>query len=227
MRAVVHLRACLIITILLVFGYESFGRDFGASLKVGTPGLGADVTVNLWEDINLRVGINYFSYSMDFDDDDDDDNGGDENITLSLDLQSFPLLLDWHPFKNNFRASAGLFFNGNKIGLKAEAGDTIDINDVEYEIDDFSISVDFNQICPYLGIGYGNGATGNRRFVFAFDFGVMFQGAPDISARATAVNPDLQAALDRDLDEEVKDIEDDFSFLGFFPVISFGLSYRF
>lgn len=210
---------------MLLLAGNSNGYDIGGTIKLGTTGFGADASVNLMEKLNLRAGINYFSHTFKFDDDDDGDT--EENISVKLELQGIPILLDWHPFENNFRASAGLVINGNKLKLSAKAGDTIEINDVEYRIEDFSIDVDFNTLCPYLGIGYGNAVSGSSRFVFALDFGIMFQGAPSLKAKATASNPALQAQLDRDLNEEVKDFEDDLKPLGFFPVLTAGVAYRF
>ncbi len=170
---------------------STFGADVGTSLKVGTTGIGADVTVGLSETLNARAGISGFSKTFRPDDDEEED----ENISIRLKLQTIPILLDWHPRAGSFRTSVGVMLNNNKISLSAQPGDEVDFNDVDYQVDSFSLDLSFNQFSPYFGIGYGNAAKEGRRFVFAFDLGVMFHGTPKVNAKAIASNPAQQSAL--------------------------------
>ncbi len=194
----------------------------GVSLKIGTTGFGGDLAVGVGERFNLRAGVNVFSLSADSEDEIDQ-----ETIRLRLKLLTVPLLLDWHPFEGNFRLSAGVAFNNNEIKINAEPGSVIELNDREYAVDDMSMGVTFNQLSPYAGIGYGNSVRGDSRLVFAFDLGLMFHGTPKLRTSATASNPAQQAALDRDLAIETDDFRDDLSSFKFYPVLTFGMSYRF
>ncbi len=207
--------------ILVVYNPVS-AADIGASVKLGTAGFGGDVTTGLTERFNARFGINMFLLRIYFEDERDL-----ENITAEIKLQTLPLLLDWHPFVSNFRLSAGMVLNFNRVTVSADPKAVIEINEVEYRIEKLSGEMKFNQLSPYFGIGYGNAARGKGRLAFSFDFGLMYHGVPDVDARAAAANPALQFALERDLDVEIEEFRDDVSAFRFYPVLSFGISYRF
>ena len=107
----------------------------GASLKVGTLGVGADVTFGLHEKLNARVNLNYFKLNTTITEEDEDGSGGG-TIKPKLLLESAGALLDWHPWAQGFRISAGLYMNNNKIDFTADTNDTVDINDQEYFLSD-------------------------------------------------------------------------------------------
>ncbi len=217
-------RLCVLTGLLMVTGADRLSAaDIGASLKVGTPGFGGDMTVGISEEINLRTGLNYFSLTIVPEEERDDS----ENITAELRLLTVPLLVDWHPFHGNFRLSAGLAWNGNKISASAKPGEELDFNDRAYLVEDFYGEISFNRISPYLGFGYGNAVAGDSRWTLSLDIGVFYHGAPQVDAHATAAHPALQPAMDRDLAKEVADLEDDLRPYRFYPVLTLGLSYRF
>ncbi|MCK5851218.1 MAG: hypothetical protein KAH23_09910, partial [Kiritimatiellae bacterium] len=198
--------------------------DVAATVKLGTLGYGADVTFDMTELYNFRVGFNMFSYEPDISGDDEED--GPEDIQLELDWQTIAASFDLHPWENGFRFTAGLIINNNEIILTAEAGEEVEINDRSYRVADLQGSVTFDQLAPYLGIGFGNAIDREGRWSFAMDLGVMFQGSPEVDITAHVLGGD-QAALDAALEEEEKEIEDDISGLNIYPVLSFGVSFRF
>ena len=202
--------------------------DVGMSLKIGTLGYGADATIGLTERFNARLGFNMFNYEM-TESDEDDDGGAADEITAEIDFLTLPVLIDWHPWSGRFRLSGGIVFNNNEITLSAIPGDTIELgpNDREYAVDSLDGKASFGSVAPYLGIGVGNAVGANGNWHFAMDIGVMFQGSPEIELSAVALNPAEQAALDRDIDEEVAEIEDDTDFFSMYPLISLGVSYKF
>ena len=204
--------------ITVILSVTATGTDFGASFKLGTTGIGSDVTMSYKENLNLRAGLSGFSRTFESDEDD---------ITGKVNLLTVPVLADWHPKGGNFRVSGGIFLNNNKLSLSAGAGETVEINDIEYQVDDFSADLTFNRISPYLGIGFSNVAIEGRRLVFAFDLGVMFHGTPKLSARATASDPALQPELDRNLEIELEERREDVEPFKFYPVLTFGAMYRF
>lgn len=198
----------------------------GASLKVGTLGVGADVTIGISGKLNARANLNYFKFGKTFTEDEDEEGGGG-TVEPKLDLLSIGALLDWHPWAQGFRASAGLYLNKNKLDLTAETSDTVEINEHEYFVSDIGGKVDFNSLAPYLGIGYGNAVQANGRWHFSLDVGAMFSGSPKVSLHATSSDPALQSQLDADIAGEVEDIEDDLKVFKIHPVVSLGVSYRF
>lgn len=197
----------------------------GMTLKVGSLGVGADMTVGLHERLNARANVNYFSYGTAFEE--DSGNGGSATIEPKLKLLSFGGLLDWHPWAQGFRISAGLYLNRNKLDLAAETSETVEINDREYSLSDLGGKVEFNSLSPYLGLGYGNAAGADGHWHFSFDIGALFQGSPQIDLRATASDPAVQALLEADIVAEEKRLEDDLGAITVYPVVSFGVSYRF
>jgi len=196
----------------------------GATVKLGTLGLGAEVTVGLNEKLNLRVGIN----GLTVEDIVEDDAEGDEvdEITSELNLFTAGALLDFYPGPGSFRFTAGLLLNNNEITATADPNDVVEINETEYLVSDVTGEVTFNAIAPYLGLGWGN-AVADGRWHWAFDLGVMFQGAPDVSLAATATDPALQAALDADIAIELEDFEDEVEAFIVWPVLSMGASLHF
>ncbi len=200
----------------------------GLTLKLGTLGAGADLSVGLTERLNARLGVNGFSYDIKDVGEETEGDADVVNVQGKLDWQTLEALLDWHPWATGFRLSAGVMANNNKVKLTADVYRSIEINGHEYWMSDLNGTVDFNQMAPYVGIGYGNAADGkDGHWSFACDFGVMFQGSPNVTISATASDPHLQSILDADIEADTKDIEEDMKVFNVYPVISFGVSYSF
>ena len=197
-------------------------RGLAVSGKVGTLGLGGDLTAGITSNVNARVGINAGSLGF---------QGSPQDVEYDVDLDflSFPALLDWHIFDDSFRISAGVLINQNEIGLLALPTTSVIIGGTEYtpaEIGTLSGGVDFEPVAPYIGIGWGNALDPDKKWGFTCDFGVAYTGSPNVAVSASgslASDPAFQA----DLAREVNDIEDKLSNYKFYPVISVGLFYRF
>jgi hypothetical protein len=194
----------------------------GVTGKVGTTGLGADLTVPLISNwLNLRGGYNFFELRP-------STTQGDIKYKADVNLESVPILLDLHPFHGGFRITGGVYFNKNEIdlssvvdastvGLGAGAG-TANLNA------NVSWSKDF---APYLGIGWGNAADDNTLDLpiavgFSLDIGAFYQGSPDVVL--TESTGSVSAA---DLAIEAAQIEEDLSDFKFFPVVTVGIHVRF
>lgn len=208
-------------------------RHLGVSARVGTLGLGVELTTQLIQDrLNLRVGFNSFSYNYEAEGDDDGggDNGdGDLEYDGDLKLRSLPLLVDFHPFKGGFRATAGLVFNSSEITGNARCNEaTCEFGDESFDRDTLGttgLKVDLGGSQPYLGIGWGNAVHSVGRWAFAFDLGVVFQDVdvsitPSDSCRA-------DARCNAEVEREREELEDDADDIDMYPVLSFGLSYKF
>ena len=194
----------------------------GVTGKVGTTGLGADLTVPLISNwLNLRGGYNIGELRP-------STTQGDIDYKADLHVESVPILLDIHPFHGSFRITGGVYFNKNEIdlssvvdasavGLGAGVG-TANLNA------NVSWSKDF---APYLGIGWGNAADDNTLDLpiavgFSLDIGAFYQGSPDVVL--TESTGSVSAA---DLAIEAAQIEEDLSDFKFFPVITVGIHVRF
>lgn len=192
----------------------------GVSAKVGTLGLGADLTLGLNNYLGIRGTLNGLSF--------DYTEALDEaDIEAEMELLSYGLILDWHLFGGGFRISAGILHNDNQVDLAADPNEPLEIDGVDYQIATFSGSVAFDEIAPYIGIGYGNAAGEDGRWHFSCDFGVLYQGNPKVSARAAAGGSTIQSALDTAIEQKRKEIEDAISGASWYPVIALGVSFRF
>jgi hypothetical protein len=193
-------------------------------VKAGTLGAGLDLTVGLAPALNLRIGAQGFSISRTFTEEDVPYEG-------KADLMSGWLLLDIHPGGGGGRVSIGGVYSRNKIKGTSTASGTVTINGVTYSVANVGTidgEAKANDLCPYVGLGWGNAVAPGSPLRFAFDIGVMYQGSPQISLTANPVNPALvPPSFYTDLEQERLKVQDDASKYKFYPVVNLGLSYRF
>ena len=208
--------------VLLAFAISApASAGIGLSGRAGTLGLGIEATQSLVPMINVRGGINWFSYSFD---------GTESDVRYNSDLQlkSFSALVDFHPFPLvGFRLTGGIVFNSNGLEMQSESVlATIEIGGKTYtqaEAGTLNGNVDFESTAPYLGIGWGNAA--NSRIGLALDLGIAFQGSPQVELGATGQlrnNSDFISELNR----EQNDLQDALDGFKYYPVISVGLSFK-
>ena len=194
-------------------------------VKIGTLGLGVDISTPINDKLSARFNLNGASYT--------DKQTEDENeFEGTLDLLTAGVLLDYYPFKNNFRLSGGAYYNGNGFtgNIKPSADTVIDINGQEYTVDDIGSldsDISFDKVAPYIGLGWGNNAN-SKGWGFTFDLGVMYHGEGEANLTpkgiASIVNIPL---LDSNVAAEEKDINDDLSKMKLYPVVALGVNYTF
>lgn len=216
----------LLAAAILVAGLASPSRaqNVALGIKAGTLGAGLDVTVGLVPMLNVRVGAQAFSYSRTF---------NEQGIPYDgkAAFRSAWLLLDVHPGGGGARISAGGVFSGNKVTGSSPSSGTVTVNGVAYPVAAVGTidgKATANDVCPYVGLGWGNAVRAGSPVRFAFDVGVFYQGAPKVSLTAHPANPALvPPAFFADLEKERQKVEDDASKYKFYPVVNLGLSYRF
>jgi len=192
----------------------------GATLKIGTLGLGGEATVGVNDYLGFRLGINALNAGPTLERD-------EGSVKTDLEWLSYGLLADIHLFGGGFRVSGGGLINKNKFKLSADTTQSVTLDGQQYSLDSVNGEVTFQELAPYIGIGYGNAVGADGRWHFSCDFGVMFQGEPQVSVTATASDPALQPAVDEALSHEVAQIQENASDFKYYPVISVGVSYRF
>ncbi|NHQ60889.1 hypothetical protein G9409_09920 [Chlorobium sp. BLA1] len=225
MKKRVMKRAVLVSLLSLCLSPSAFADtgDVAGTLKGGTLGLGAEVTVGLTSSINARAGFNTLNY-------DGSTTESDIKYDYTLKLQSIPLLLDWHPFDaSGFRLSSGAVFNSNKVNATGAPQGTYTIGGTTYttaQIATLSGDVTFNNVSPYAGIGWGNAVGTDSGLSIALDLGVVFQGTPNVSLAASGPIA-TDATFKTNLAKETTDLESNIKSLKYYPVISLGLAYKF
>ena len=203
-------------------GCTDTGR-YAVSGKASTLGLGGEFTTGVTSNINARVGLNVLDVDV-------EEEIEDVEFDMGIDLSSFSALADWYVFNGSFRLSGGIIAMDNEIDLEARgpSGETVEIGDVTYDWDDVGIlhgTIENDEVAPYVGIGWGNPLTTDRRWGFTCDFGVAFTSSPDITidARGGTEPP----GFDEELAKLQGDIEDFFDEFKLYPVIALSFFYRF
>jgi hypothetical protein len=191
--------------------------DVAITAKLGSLGLGVEGTFGLTEQFNARLGLNKFTY-------DRSETVSDVDYDLDLELQSISVLADWHPFRSKFRFTAGLMSNSNEL-VGSSATQNVEINGVNYGTVGLDAKLDFDSTAPYFGIGWGNAVAADKGWGFNVDLGVMYQGSGSVTL--TATGPDAGSVPQDELAAEERDFEDDIKGYKYYPVFSFGASYKF
>ncbi len=210
----------------------------GIGLVFGTLGLGGQGAVGLNRKLDVRGELNFFRISR---------NTVRNGITYdaSIHLGNVGLLLDWFPWANGFHLSPGLLvYNGNKItgGASVTGGQVFTLNGVPYFSSTTnpvtgSATIGLNKVAPEILFGWGTLLPRTRHVSFIFDAGVLFWGSPNVTmnltgdvcdfgetnCRAISSDPTVQANIKA---QEAK-YSSDASSYKVFPVIQFGVGYRF
>lgn len=198
--------------------------------------MGAELTYAVTKDFNLRGTIRGLDYS---------DSFTESNIKYdgTLKMRNGGITGDWFPFGNGFRMSAGAMYNGNELyGTGASPNQEYDVGGTIYRIDgNLNANIDWRKFAPYLGLGWGNPVAKDSNWSFSFDLGVMFTGSPTATFDATGTytnvnNPSDTGSIDlndptnpftQDVNSEIAKLNDDISDYKFYPVVQFGVHYKF
>lgn len=188
---------------------------FRVAPRISTLGAGLEVAKGFTPNFGVRAGFNYFSYGYEA-------TESDVSYDLDLELKSFGILADWHPFKGAFRLSGGILINGN--GLKGNAKPTaaVKIGDNDYNLSSIDLDISYNTLAPYFGLGWDTTFGDTDNWGFAFDLGLIYSGSPEASITTSGAN-----VAPADLSKEKEELQNDLDSLKWWPVISAGLVYQF
>src|SRR3984893_2495160 len=217
---------------------SSEGRiPIGVGVKVSTLGIGGEVAIAVSHRSNVRFGFNAFSYGHSFDKD---------GVTYkgNLDLRSAQATYDLFLLKG-FHVSPGvLFYNGNKVSANASVpgGQTFTLSNTNYVSDPADPITGTGKLtvykaAPMLLLGIGNLVPRGRHFSASFEIGAAYQGPPRVTlnlsgsacdstglfCRSISSDPTIQSNIAA---EQTK-LNKSASPYKFYPVLSFGVGYRF
>ena len=198
----------------------------GLSVKAGTLGLGVELSTSLLPNTRLRGGFNYLSYSF-------DSTISNIDYEFEPEFNSLSLLFDYHPFSGTFFLSGGAYINNNSVGVTGSVSPPnvpTPYQDLAFLADMVSISgdVEFQPIAPYAGLGWRSN-SGETGWGMALEFGVLFQGSPDVTNLRINAPVDVNnvSEVQDFLAEQEKEIEDELSRFEFYPVASALVTYHF
>jgi hypothetical protein len=188
----------------------------GVDFHFGTLGLGLGLDAQVSRHTGFRFGFSRFKTSSDWEEDDLDYEAG-------VDFDTVHGLLDWHPFGGKFRLTGGVMATDHRIDAAAdvEAGDEIGDGQASQN-GRLEAEVKFEEWTPYIGTGW-DWRFDRSNLEMTLDLGVLARGDPDVELRETSDT----GASQQDLNEAEDEIEDEWSDYNLYPVVQFGLLYRF
>jgi hypothetical protein len=207
----------------LLISSLSHAAGIGVGAKAGTLGLGIEITKGITAALNGRIGFNSYTF---------DASGTESDIDYNSDfkLQTVAALVDWHPFHGGLRATAGVMANNNKLDMTGKTTGNVDIGGVVYtpaQVGNLNGNVSFDNIAPYLGIGWGNAVEQGQRLTFSFEVGVLMQGSPKVDLTSSGGTLSTDPTFQANLATEQAQLEDDLSDYDLYPVVSLGMAYQF
>jgi hypothetical protein len=219
------------------FGQESLPR-IGAGVKVSSLGIGFEGATAVTRSSNVRGAFNFLNYDHTY-------NNDGITYDAGLGFRSLQFTYDQYFFRGVHISPGVLAYNGTHADGTAfvPRGQSFTLGGVRYfsgaaDPVNGTARVEFQKAAPLVMIGFGNPLPrSGRRFGFNLDVGVVFQGLPDTTLRLTgtacAAGPAagcVNAATDPVVQSNVKaqqtKISNDLDPLKYYPVLSFGVSWR-
>ncbi len=214
--------------------------NIGLALKLSSLGPGAEVAFPIRNKLNVRGGVNFFEYSRNFSKD------GIQYVG-NLYFRSGEANVDWFPIGHQIHFSPGLiFYNGNKVQAvgSVPGGQTFTLNNVSYSSQPADPirgtgTLDFTKVAPTFRVGFGNLVPRSaKHWSILAEVGIAYTGTPrtvlGFAGHAcsppnsnncfdAATDPTVQA----NVQAEQNKINKDLTLFKFYPLISFGVGYKF
>ncbi|MEM7294378.1 MAG: hypothetical protein AAF420_13440 [Pseudomonadota bacterium] len=198
----------------------SLAADFAVGLNVSTLGAGFSFSLGVTESINARLGYNRYTT---------DDTLTEDGVEYEaeLELEGTSLLVDWHPFGGAFRLTGGVVNNGNNVTGTAMPSQPVEIGDTVYtpaQVGRLDADFTFDNIAPYVGVGWGSPVATEAGLSYSVDLGIMFSGSVSVDLDAQS---DVFTIPESDIQTEENNLEDEFDEYDAYPIVRVGLVYLF
>lgn len=200
-------------------------HDFGIGTSVGSTGLSLEGKYAASDKVTLRTNVNWLPVDV-------NETIDDVDYNVDIDMQTVGGFVDVHPFRNGFHLSGGVYGGDKTADLLGTPGPatTVDIGNMIYtgaQIGTLRGQVEYNDISPFLGVGFDGFVKSNRHWSLSARAGVMFVGSPDVTLNAEggliSMNPMVRDELDREEDNLQAELDD----YKYYPVITLGITRRF
>jgi len=201
-------------------------KNISVAFRFLTLGLGAEVGKLLTDHVSARVGANYFKFST---------SKAQSNVSYdaSLKLHAVSVFIDLYPGRRgSFHFTGGIMTNPLTIAATGQCSSsgTFTFNGTAYTcsgVGTLTGEGKFPGVAPYVGLGVGTPSRSGSALAFLFDLGAAI-GKPTItlSANGPQCTPGSQCA--KDLQAQADTTQHDVrKYAKVYPVLSFGLAYRF
>ena len=198
------------------------------ALKIGTLGVGGDISKMVNDKVGVRFNVNGLNYNKSV-------TVSNINYDATLKLFTAGLLTDYYPMDNsNFRLSMGLYYNNNHAIGDAYYNSPIRVGNYLYDAKELGVlnakAYYKNKMAPYLGIGWGSRGDSSD-WGLSLDIGLLYQGNPkaDVNLKLneefSIYNTDelknyVQKSVERDIEDKMKNYH-------WYPVIMIGVNHSF
>ncbi|WP_306251172.1 hypothetical protein [Parvularcula sp. IMCC14364] len=211
---------------LLAATFPASAQDSRAagSIGLGTNGISLEAKASLTSTLVARGGYNYLKGDIG-----DQDYDGIE-YGVEFDASTVSVAADYHPFRNAFMFSAGVYFGERGAGLRAVPTGTVEIGGQTFtaaQVGTLVGDVSAADVAPFFGLGWDTTFYTQRRWSWFVRGGVILSDSPDVelsSVGGTLSNDPLFLA---ELEAEEQALEDDINEFDLYPVLEAGASYRF
>ncbi|MEG3176035.1 hypothetical protein U1872_07325 [Sphingomonas sp. RB3P16] len=194
---------------------------FRFGITAGTLGIGPEIGYRVNRTIGARANATFLSVSHSI-------KSNDVRYDGKVNLKSGGVMLDLYPFGGGFFLSAGARTNGNDGRLRATPQNMTKIGNMAFtpaQIGTISGRAEVKSVAPQLTLGYGGGLR--RGLSFNVEAGALFQGA--VRVRDFASNGTLSSdpRFIVELEKERVNIQKKVDDYQVYPILQFGLKYRF
>jgi hypothetical protein len=218
-------------------------------VKIGVAGIGFDVATPLVpQRLNLRGGASFLSYSP------STITTDNVNINGTIKFQNAAAMVDWFPFHGSFRISGGATIYNNTgltAALLVPGGQSISFGGSTYYSEPYDpvknpagpitgtgvFTFGGNSVVPRVTIGTGNMLPKTGHFRFESEIGFQYFSQPTVLYTITGTGCQNYNATTNvytncgpipqtNITTEQNKLQNDLTDLRFFPILSFGLSYK-
>ena len=222
-------RFLLLAAVLLLLPFEAFSQNVGIGLRAGTTGVGVQVGYGFHPRLNIRAHYSAFSYSR------TETSSGDPDLRIDAEaaVGAFSGFIDFHPFGNSFRLTAGAGQNALDVSATATPLESVCMGDEDpsgnctgksfspQKLGNLTARVSYpSPVHPYVGLGFGNLGRGKSLITFLFDVGAYYTGSPEIEMQNDGL---FSPTTDP---ENVQVLNDGIESFVWYPVVSIGIGIR-
>jgi hypothetical protein len=197
--------------------------SLAAGVNLGTPGVGAELQLQLSDSLVLRGDVDWLSYSRDEGYSGVDYDGKLKSTTAGL-------FADWHPGGGAFLISAGAYFGERNLDLTATPTGNVTIGGQTFtpaQVGRIDGRAEMSSFQPFLGIGFDNTFSREGPWGFRALAGVAFSGEPDVNLTASGGTFSNDPTFQARLQQEEAEVREDVEAFRYYPVLQIGLTRRF
>lgn len=193
--------------------------QLGVGLNLSTNGIGGQLAASFLKNGKLAARLEGRYLTTSLNNYEAAVSGTKLVANATVKLGSIGAMVDYHPFGNGFKLTAGYALLLNDISAVAITKDSTKYGDISIppnEVGDISFGLSVKP-SPYIGLGFGR-AVPKKRFGFTFEIGAYYTGAPEVTFKSTGMLEPTSA------NEPI--LRENLSGLTWWPVMNFGFNFR-